>query len=346
VSDKTNIAWCDATFNPWIGCTKVSPGCAHCYAEKSTPVRTWGIEWGKGRPRNRTTVTTWRKPLSWDTAAGRHLFVECSVCGGREFRKWDNRLPPGGLSCCGTSGCLALPETEMSVVRPRVFCGSLCDWLDDEVPIQWMADLLDLICRTPKLDWLLLTKRPENWNKRMVGAQATGSREDGLSMDGPGPETGHCVAYDWLHNLPPSNVWLGVSAEDQQRWDERVPALLSIPAAKRFVSVEPMLGPIEMCDDEVGRNDDNPRVFPGIDWIIFGGESGPNARSCNIEWIRDGVRQCREVGAVPFVKQLGARPVNSCGVSGVVPLGTLPHMRPWEDPAEWPDDLRVREWPV
>ena len=118
MAETTKIQWCDATFNPWIGCSKVSPGCANCYAERDFDLRKHVAKWGAGQPRHRTSVSYWKEPLKW------------------------NRHAP----------MLA------SGVRPRVFCGSLCDWLDDEVPVEWLADLLDLIRRTPNLDWLLLTQ--------------------------------------------------------------------------------------------------------------------------------------------------------------------------------------------
>lgn len=133
---NTNIEWCDHTFNPWIGCTKVSPGCAHCYAETRDKRFTGGIHWGRGAPRNRTSPSNWNEPIKWNNGAAK-LAANCS-----QAFEYPSR-------------------------RPRVFCASLADWLDDEVPIKWLADLLDLIRDTPNLDWLLLTKRPQNWEKRM-----------------------------------------------------------------------------------------------------------------------------------------------------------------------------------
>lgn len=136
MGDTTKIQWADMTFNPWRGCTKVSPGCLNCYAEKLVTNRLKG-EWGKGRPRIRASASYWNRPLKWDRDAAN---LEA-------FNRSESPLHDDGEFA--------------PYVRPRVFCASLADWLDDEVPSEWLADLLDLIRRTPNLDWLLLTKRPD-----------------------------------------------------------------------------------------------------------------------------------------------------------------------------------------
>ena len=278
MSQNTAIEWADHTFNPWIGCTKVSPGCANCYAAVTTPARVDranGIErWGKGNPRRRTSTAMWNEPLIWNQRA---------------------------------------KETG---VRARVF-PSLCDPFDDEVPIQWFCDLLELIQSTPHLDWLLLTKRPERWEERIQDAYMHSHGEGWQSM--------------WTQGEPPENVWLGVSVEDQQRADERIPALLQIPAKVRFLSVEPMLEKVRLwsegfipADEEGpkrvgymrGRDDGKSgllvtpaEVMEGIHWVIVGGESGTSARPCDVEWIRSIVIQCKDAGLSIFVKQLGAYPI-------------------------------------
>src|SRR5581483_2425062 len=142
MSTQTKIEWCDHTFNPWIGCTKVDELCTNCYAETQDKFRAWTPKgWGKGKPRQRTSTANWRLPLRWNRDRGQTL----EALKGTSFKA----------------------ELER---RPRVFCASLADWLDDEVPIEWLADLLALIHATPNLDWLLLTKRPENWMSRLVKA--------------------------------------------------------------------------------------------------------------------------------------------------------------------------------
>src|SRR5581483_1094173 len=157
MSENTKIEWCDHTFNPWMGCTKVSPGCANCYAETMMDHRYGKVRWGKGKPRQRTSSANWKLPLKWN----KKLSYRCTSCG--------TVFPDSELEEVLGWECLDC-NTVCSPVRPRVFCASLADWLDDEVPIEWLADLLALIYSTPNLDWLLLTKRPQNWATRMDAA--------------------------------------------------------------------------------------------------------------------------------------------------------------------------------
>lgn len=226
--ENSKIEWTHHTFNPWIGCTKVSPGCANCYAETLMDTRYGRVKWGKGNPRSRTATANWSKPRQWNRAA------------------------------------------EEATERPRVFCASLADWLDDEVPIEWLSDLLCLINETPNLDWLLLTKRPQNFVSRV--SAATGWDADNLEC--------------------PPNVWVGTSAEDQARWDERIPLLMKIPAQVRFVSAEPLIGPIQMGED-----------LP--DWLIVGGESGSGARKMEWSWAWDLADSCARNSVPFFFKQWG-----------------------------------------
>jgi protein gp37 len=384
MGETTGISWCDHTFNPWIGCAKVAPECAHCYAQ--TYGNRFGVEWGANEGRRRTSASNWRDPLKWDKAAKR------------------------------------------DGVRRRVFCASLADVFDDHADLGgWREELFQLIERCSNLDWLLLTKRPENM-RRMA------------------PES-------WRERWP-SHVWAGTSAGTQRTADRAIPLLLQVPAAVRFVSCEPLLGPIDFR----GWGNDAPRVDPSapykwanyqweewipqelrtlvedfwqeswgrgpaawlrdhavqmvprtgarvtlnsdrdggwlttdkmassgttgryvhmwnnigrvvaddgtvhctagghgsgwfshwlqsdgsyrseIDWVIVGGESGHNARPCNVEWIRSIVRQCKAAGVPAFVKQLGAKHVTEQGFC-------LSDRGAGADPAEWPEDLRIREYP-
>lgn len=335
----SKIQWTDYTFNPWIGCRKVAPECANCYAEtldrnrysktlapgtKENPVSHWG-----SGPRHRTK--TWGDPVKWNkAAAGIHA---CPRCG---WKARCNPAYPGHCFSCGEkAGVLLRPS------RPRVFCASLADWLDDEnVPIEWFADFLHLVYQTQNLDWLLLTKRPQNWQDRLGRALRPLSA---LSEGKHDFHPAHIMARKWLDGIAPANVWIGVSAGADQA------AALDIPARVHFLSCEPML-----------RGFDYPTARD-FDWIIFGGESGKNARPCNAGWIRHGVEFCREQEIAPFVKQLGSVPV--------VPAGRLRHhewgegkFEQWKDESsglwrvklkdshggdmdEWPEDLRVREFP-
>lgn len=254
---NSHISWTNHTFNPWIGCTKVSPGCTHCYAETRDERFHRGIHWGKGATRVRTSTHNWNDPVRWNK------------------------------------------EAAASGIRPRVFCASLGDWLDDEIDIGWLADLLRLIRATPNLDWLLLTKRPQLWQNRLVRAK--------LHIQEAGGHDTHPDALwilDWLTGHPPANVWVGTTVEDQERGNERVPALLSIPAVIRFLSCEPLLGPVDLHKTDSGMGSD---VYwhDHIHWVIVGGESGVNARPMDLEWacaLRD---QCIQAKVAFHFKQWG-----------------------------------------
>lgn len=236
--------------------------------------------WGKGKPRRRTSVAYWKKPLRWDYAA--------RVCG----------------------------------TRPGVF-PSLCDWLDDEVPIEWLADFLMLVIDTPNLDWLLLTKRPENVERinQALKIANWGDRDKKALWGG----------------LVPHNVWLGTSVENQEMADKRIPELLKIPARVRFLSVEPMLEAIDLRSAAF-NGADSISGMGGIHLVIVGGESGPHASPCKIKWIRDIVRQCKAAKVPCFVKQLGSNP---CGMESDDSLND----KKGGNPSEWPEDLRVQEFP-
>ena len=274
---NSNIEWCDHTFNPWEGCTKVSPGCANCYAENRNARFGGGtaVNWGKGAPRRRTSVKNWNQPVKWNADAAAEQAVFNS---------------PGIIN-----------SVMGSVARPRVFCASLADWLDDEVPIKWLVDLLDLIHCTPHLDWLLLSKRPQLWATRLTEVAAWGRTQD--------KQAGVELAIDWLVGNFPSNVWIGTTVEDQTRAHKRIPALLSIPARVRFLSCEPLLGPVFVFTPSGHLLDSfrcigTPEVKQ-IHWVIAGGESGPKARPMHPVWARSLRDQCAAAG-VPFLfKQWG-----------------------------------------
>lgn len=259
MSGESKIEWTDSTFNPWIGCTKVSPGCDHCYAEawdRRFAVSGHAMHWGAGKARRRTSESNWRQPRRWNAA--HHAFF---AAHGR---------------------------------RRRVFCASLADVFDNEVPPEWRVDLFRLIEATPNLDWLLLTKRIGNAAQMMFLARG-----------------GH------LPLLP--NLWIGATVVNQEEADRDVPKLLDTPAAVRFVSIEPLLGDIRLgsflqrapsaafADGRVTR--DMPawtRIgATAIDWVICGGESGPHARPMHPDWARSLRDECSAAG-VPFLfKQWG-----------------------------------------
>jgi protein gp37 len=294
----TAIPWCHHTFNGWIGCYKISPGCANCYASVDTFTRVQrskGNElWGKNAARHITSDANWRKPL-----------------------RWDNDAADTGE-------------------RRRVFASSLCDVFEDRDDLHApRLCLWKLILNTPNLDWLLLTKRPENVLPSLRKVHDL-SRKNGLIDD--------CLGA-WIDgSYPPDNVWLGVSVENQAEADRRIPILLSIPARVRFLSVEPLLGPVDLepylAPAWVAEPDPDGAGYdvPGIDWLIVGGESGPKARPFDLAWARSLQEQCAAAGVAYFMKQVGA---NACEEGHRLSLrdshgGNLD---------ELPADLRVRQFP-
>ena len=283
---STKIEWCHHTWSPWHGCTRVSPGCQHCYAERLS-IRNPDVlgQWGpKG---TRVVSKSWSKPIVWSRSA----------------RK--------------------------SGERRRIF-PSLCDWLEDRPelvePREFFAATIEA---SANLDWLLLTKRPGNI---------------GLADD----------AFGWdtrAHGLPP-NVWHGTSVEDQERAASRLDDLLKTRSIFHWVSAEPLLGPLNLApwmgiihEDQIGAsNPDQTYIFhdpwmAGIDWVVIGGESGPNARPCDLSWVRSIIEQCQLDRVSVYVKQLGSNPTEGGKrVPGIRdPKGG--------DINEWPIDLRIREMP-
>lgn len=281
---NSHIEWCDHTFNAWLGCTRKSEACRYCYIERTVPLRTRGMKLGDLRVR--TGSANWKQPLKWNKVA----YADCPECG------WSGPY----ADVCPVPECLALGQ-EMPVRRPRVFCLSLGDWLDDQVPIEWLADLLKLIQATPNLDWQLLTKRPENFRKR-VGAVADGWQSS-------------CVmAVWWMRGVQPDNVWIGATVENQAMANERIPLLYKIPAKVHFLSCEPLLEKLNLehwlspcsifCDhdEDGGGHRSGPS---GIEWVICGGESGPNARAMHPDHARSLRDQCQAAGVPFFFKQWG-----------------------------------------
>jgi len=181
---------------------------------------------------------------------------------------------------------------------PRVFCGSLCDVFDNAAPEQWRQDLFNLILSTPHLDWLLLTKRIGNTRKMI---------EDILPANMKALPSGHPLEWPW------ANVWIGSTICNQEEADRDIPKLLAVPAAKRFLSIEPMLSEIDLSKwlacacNEYWPGQGHPKDCPvgKIDWIIVGGETGPHARPMHPDWVRGLRDQCQAAGTAFFMKQWG-----------------------------------------
>lgn len=268
MAEQSKIEWTDHTFNPWEGCQKVAPECDHCYAEARDVRFTGGTHWGPKAPRRRTSVQNWNKPRRWNTQADAFIATH-----GR---------------------------------RQRVFCASLADVFDNAVDPAWRADLWALIRECDRLDWLLLTKRPQNIAKMLP------------------PDWGD----GWRH------VWLGTSAGTQKTAEQNIPHLLATPAMRRFVSCEPQLGPVDLTRLDMlnifrvirdvedpylpknffnaltGQSDIHPihNAEPNwgkLDWVICGGESGPNARPMHPTWAKSLRDQCQSAGTAFFFKQWG-----------------------------------------
>ena len=267
MSDKTGIEWtrgddgaAGATWNPVTGCTKVSPGCDHCYAE------TFAERW-RGTP-------------------------------GHHFENgFDVTLRPERL------------QQPLRWKRPRrVFVNSMSDLFHDQVPDDYIAQVFAAMALAPQHTFQLLTKR----HARMRSLLSGGPRDAWVVPRHPSPFVRS--VYEHARTLAPRgemmrwplpNLWLGVSVEDQKWANIRIPALLDTPAAVRFVSAEPLLGPVDLSN--IGGEPGFDALFsnPGLDWVICGGESGPGARPMHPDWARELRDWCQVTGTAFFFKQWG-----------------------------------------
>lgn len=319
---ETEIAWTDHTFNPWWGCARVSPGCEHCYAE-SFAKRTGHGVWGTTSPRRFFKDKHWNEPVKWDE------------------------------------------EARAAGERRRVFCASMSDVFEDRDDLlASRARLTTLVAATPHLDWLILTKRPQH--ARRLWTIACGDGQGRCVCGAHGSSKLHVdIASATGHWA--SNLWLGTTTEDQRRADERIPHLLAAPALVRFLSSEPLLGPVDIGAylPDAGlrsRTSGEWKQAPAIDWVIVGAESGPGARTMEIGWARAIVEQCSAHRTACFVKQLGHRPLarsrydmSAASFKAADDHGWTEHAGPVTlllkhpkggDPEEWPEDLRVRQFPI
>lgn len=260
-------------FSPWRGCTKVSAGCASCYAEAGSHrnPRILGV-WGPKGTRVVAAENAWDEVRRWDRQArdaGERRRVFPSICD--PFEEWDGPMTDAKGRFVPASGEFAAVGFPHAIHR-----GGLASM--DTVRVRFLR----LIERTPWLDWLVLTKRPEfmaEWLRWYCMQEACGL---------------------------PRNLWCGCSCEDQATANERIPHLLGVPASVLFVSLEPLLAPVDIAGLTVAREAD-PGWSSGphrrIGWFIVGGESGPHAQPCDPAWIRDVVGQCRRREIPCYVKQ-------------------------------------------
>lgn len=354
----SSIQWTDTTWNPVRGCSRISPGCGGpgphggCYAETQA-LRIYRMDRGRGVPIGEG---------SYDGLVTMVGGRECDTCAGAgrgevqaEFGEWCPTCFGLGRLCGEarwTGAVRLVPEQLDAPLRMRtprrIFVNSMSDLFHERLSIAEIYRVLD-VCALAVLErghtLQILTKRAQRMSN---------------------------VVREWMqdrdHTQPPAGVWFGVSVENQEQADLRIRHLLETPAAVRFLSCEPLLGPIQLgvggafYDYGVGGLGRS-----GIDLAIIGGESGPRARPCNLAWLRSLICQCRDAGVACFVKQLGARPVvgaqdsrmctclGTCrGRAGLGPgwgcaiEGGRLNIRDSHgaDPAEWPEDLRVRELPA
>ena len=243
MAENTKIEWADATVNHWAGCTKVSPACDNCYAERMAG-RLWKVQWGAG--------------------AARRQFISA-----RDMLEALDR------------------KAQRIGKKLRVFHNSLSDMFDNEVPDGWRMDAFKIMADTPNLQHLVLTKR--------IGNVRHYTQHDGLAFDLMGD----------------GSVWLGATVVNQDEADRDIPKLLAVPAAKRFLSIEPLLGHVDLPFDRLREWNrlallhQQPHAAARIDWVIVGGESGPGARPIHPDWARSIREQCVAAGVPFFFKQWG-----------------------------------------
>lgn len=327
MAQKSSIEWTEQTWNPVSGCTKISPGCRECYASVIAN-RFW-------KDRKFTDVQTHPHKL----------------------------------------------QEPLKRKKPTTyFVNSMSDMFHEAVPFEFLDQMFTVMATTPQHTYQVLTKRPERAAEYFRYVKEFDNLEEEISR---------LKEWNKVHsiddsNWPLPNVWLGVSVENQEQADKRIPELLQIPAAVRFLSCEPLLEAVDLesffwgvVGDTAGYFvDGKPRRHPGLagqamcrrklnalHWVIVGGESGHNARPCDVAWIRSIVQQCNDANVACFVKQLGSVPhirestkeeyIERTAVEFEWPEGTsfqrtrvCLNDKKGDDPLEWPEDLRVREFPI
>jgi protein gp37 len=316
---STAIEWTDETWNPVRGCRRVSAGCENCYAELIAARFSGPGQAFEGLARMR------RVPGADGVAHG--------------VPQW--------------TGNSAVVESRMldplRWQRPRrVFVNSMSDLFYEQFDDETIARVFAVMRDAPRHVFQVLTKRPERMLEWVAGPGYELTREAETRL--PSRYSILQSGREWTWPLP--NVWLGVSVENQEAADERIPLLVKTPAATRFLSCEPLLGPVDLT--VIGDPDSFYRldaltgeerypgsvrtgILPPLDWVIVGGESGAKARPCDVEWITLIVADCDLNGVPCFVKQLGALPIREGLTHWYGAKG--------ESIGDWPERLRVRQFP-
>lgn len=307
MGDNSAIAWTDATWNPLLGCSRVSEGCRHCYAE--------GV-------------------AHRNAAMGVRGYAGLTKKVGSEAR-WTGQIT-------FVPEALALP---LRWKRPRrIFVNSMSDLFHEDARGEWISAIWGVMMLAEGHIFQVLTKRPERMREWLIGMHPLRCIElASRFLRGSYPQFEH-FTFGGKH------IQLGVSVEDQKTADERIEILLDTPAHTRWVSYEPALGPVDFkpyltshvrpCPGGCTLHDHSIlgpvpyRFVPYLNWIVVGGESGHGARQFDLAWARQTIAQCREARCPVFVKQLGAHVKDLVGLTG---KGT--------NPAQWPEDLRVQEYP-
>lgn len=317
MAENSKIQWTDATFNPWQGCAKVAEGCRNCYAEalsKRNPA-TLGV-WGANGTRVVKAPKGWRDPIKWNAkvqAEGERQRVFCASLAD-VFEDWPGpMIDHHGQEITFCENCFSRYQCD----DPQLGCEQRPTTMAD-----FRRQVFDLVDQTHNLDWLFVTKRIENARKMIPQVL--------YPLD----------EATWPNKKFRPNAWLLASIACQADIKNTLPSLVKcrdlVPVLG--LSIEPLIGPVEIGG-----------YLRQIDWVIVGGESGHNARPCRIEWIRAIVNQCQAAGVPCFVKQLGSNATekvygNPSPVSPEAWLGRVSDPK-GGDPEEWPEDLRVRQFP-
>ncbi len=305
------------------GCSRVSEGCRHCYAE--TVAHRFN---GPGLP-----------------------YEGLTVIGGDGEPRWNGKIT-------FHEDILLKP---LHWKKPRkIFVNSMSDLFHENVSFDIIDKAFAVMALTPQHTYQILTKRPERMREYMMGVGIAGEI---TGRSWRIHEAGHAmnvkISEDVNFAVPIRNIWLGVSVEDQKTADERIPILLNTPAACHWISAEPLLGPIDLRFylSNFWRTPSD-KLYDTLNWVVVGGESGAGARPCDVNWIKQIIKDCKSAGCSVFVKQMGSLPIMGEEVwknnsplnikSSSLPRGFVAVAftnKKGGDIEEWPEDLRIREYP-